>query len=384
MGFFCRSLATLPSLAMLCLTGVLSASLPAQTVLTEPAAPLLPQHFGVWSMQDAATTGTDAGQIDAAHTSELTEDGLKRFSAAKYTHGAATLDVQAVQYVDATGAEAALSLYRTTHTDLHPLPAGQKLGGEAAASAGEMVFREGNTVVSAKAPHVDANELQALAVTLPKISGPRGMAPLLPTLLPARGLEPGSSRYALGPTGYKAMGGILPPEILGFDKAAEVATANYSHAGKSALTLLLYPTPQIAGDHGRAIESWVNGHKAGLGTVAMRREGPLVMLLTGSIPSEEAQRIVENIHLKAEVTWDKKMPLEFHSEVRKTASLLTSIAVLSGVLMLAAVLLGLFLGVGRASIRVWMGKPAAAEAEFLGLGLTRGLSKPVHAQDDPA
>jgi hypothetical protein len=77
------------------------------------------------------------------------------------------------------------------------------------------------------------------------------------------------------------------------------------------------------------------------------------------------------------------MPLEFHSEVRKTASLLTSIAILSGVLMTAAVLLGLFLGVGRASIRVLLGKPAAVEAEFLGLGLTRGLSKPIHSQDDP-
>ena len=45
---------------------------------------------------------------------------------------------------------------------------------------------------------------------------------------------------------------------------------------------------------------------------------------------------------------------------------------LSGVLGLAAVLLGLFLGVGRASIRVLMGKPAATEPEFLRLDLSGG------------
>ena len=76
------------------------------------------------------------------------------------------------------------------------------------------------------------------------------------------------------------------------------------------------------------------------------------------------------MHLRQEVTWNKPVPPEFHTEVRKTASLLTSIAVLSGVLGLAAVMLGLFLGLGRAWIRVLMGKPAATEPEFLRLDLS--------------
>ena len=60
-------------------------------------------------------------------------------------------------------------------------------------------------------------------------------------------------KYALGPVGYEAMGGVLPGEIVGFDKAAEAVTAKYE--GKGKLTMLLYPTPQIAGDHGRADRS---------------------------------------------------------------------------------------------------------------------------------
>jgi hypothetical protein len=58
------------------------------------------------------------------------------------------------------------------------------------------------------------------------------------------------------------------------------------------------------------------------------------------------------------------------TKVVQTYSLLQSIAVLAGVLMAAAVLLGLFLGGGRALYRVLRGKPAAMEAEFLGLGLS--------------
>ena len=95
-----------------------------------------------------------------------------------------------------------------------------------------------------------------MQVGLPKVGGTKGLAPLLPTYLPAKGLETDSVKYALGPVGYQAMGGALPPEIIGFDKAAEVVTAKYE--GKGTLTMLLYPTPQIAGDHGRQIEAEMN------------------------------------------------------------------------------------------------------------------------------
>ena len=51
-------------------------------------------------------------------------------------------------------------------------------------------------------------------------------------------------------------------------------------------------------------------------------------------------------------------------------SLLTSILVFCGVGALAAVILALFLGGGRAAIRVLQGKPAATEPEFLRIDLS--------------
>ncbi len=38
-------------------------------------------------------------------------------------------------------------------------------------------------------------------------------------------------KYALGSESYKAMGGILPAEILGWDKSAEAVTAKYAGGG---------------------------------------------------------------------------------------------------------------------------------------------------------
>jgi hypothetical protein len=89
--------------------------------------------------------------------------------------------------------------------------------------------------------------------------------------------------------------------------------------------------------------------------------------------------LVENIHLRNELTWNKPMPLEFHSEVRKTVSLLTSILIFCGLGALAAVVIALFLGGARAAIRVMQGKPAATEPEFLRIDLS---GRPAQIQPD--
>jgi hypothetical protein len=146
-------------------------------------------------------------------------------------------------------------------------------------------------------------------------------------------------------------------------------TAKSKNGG--VLTLLLYPTPQIAGEKGRGVETLLNqpGAAAAAGTVKLRREGPLVVLTTGAWNASDAQKMVDGIHLHSEVSFDKPMPLEFHAEVKKTYSLLQSIAIFCGFSALAMVVLALFFGGGRALIRVMQGKPAASEPEFLRIDL---------------
>jgi len=61
--------------------------------------------------------------------------------------------------------------------------------------------------------------------------------------------------------------------------------------------------------------------------------------------------------------------------------LLVSIAIFCGLGAVAAVVLGLFLGGGRALIRVMQGKPAASEPEFLRIDLRGTVTK--RASDHP-
>jgi hypothetical protein len=173
---------------------------------------------------------------------------------------------------------------------------------------------------------------------------------------------------------------VLPADAVGFDKSGETVTAKSKSGGW--LTLLLYPTPEIAGEHLRAIQSLMNQRVAAggpertaLGTVMMRREGPLVVMTTGVWTAAEAKKTVDGIHLNSEVSFDKPMPVEFHAEVRKTYSLLESIVIFCSISALAMLVLGLFFGGGRALIRVMQGKPAATEPEFLHIDLSGPAGK---------
>ncbi len=337
-----------------------------------PAAPLLPEKVGSWIADQAQRDALK--QAAPALAAVLREDGLVRSASVSYSKAGerSPVDITAYQFGDVTGAVSAAMYLR--QPEMAVVQGERRIGDQTFSGRDMFLFRSGPDVVVETAHGVAGlgpEDLRALSGTLPKANGPKGLAPLLPTYLPAQGLVPGSVRYALGPEGYAATGGRLPSQLLGFDKAAESATAEYgTRSGSGTMTLLLYPTPTIAGDRGRALEEHLNAFTPEQrGTVKLRREGPLLVLVMGKLSPKDADSLADRVHLHGEVTWNKQMPLEFHTEVRKTASLLVSIATLCGVLMSAAVLLGLFLGGGRAAIRVLMGKSAAKEPEFLRLDL---------------
>jgi hypothetical protein len=331
----------------------------AQTVVSVPV-PLLPQNFGGWYQFGGPVGRTTPGfSLVNVDKNALEECGPQRSQTKDYTTGGRWLHVEAVEFKDATGAYSAFTLA------LHPgLKVGKEIGAATAVGGGGVLFETGSSIALAyPATVADVPELKKLSDAMPKVSGPRSQPPLLPTFFPAKGLVAGSLRYALGPASYAAMGGTLDAAKLGWEKSAEAAIADYSDKrGKETVTLLLYPTPQIAGDHLRAIEAQASGAKT-------RREGELVIVAMGSFSTDDAQTMMENIHLRNELSFDKPMPLEFHTELRKTFSLLQSIAILSGVGMLAAIVVGVFLGGGRALVRKMQGKDAATDAEFLSLHL---------------
>jgi hypothetical protein len=342
--------------------------------------PILPSDFAGWQLAAPPKTSAAPEAADAANADILKEDGFAQFASAAYTRNGDKLSVRAIRFGDASGAYAAYTFYR------RPGLPKQEVGFGGVFDGTRVLFWQSAILVDASFDHItamSAAELRELAGDLPKAESVAGVPPPLPGYLPQAGLDPQSTRYALGPIGYAREGGLLPPSLVDFDRGAEVLTADYSkgQGGEGSLTLIDYPTPQIAADRAKAVAAFLSaGNTAAAqwssqlaasspAALQSRRSGPLVAVASGSFSAAAARQILEHVNYAADVTWNH--PQGYISEVSKTAKLLGGIVTLTAVLGGAALLLGVFLGGGRALYRRLRGKPAStlADAEFISLRL---------------
>jgi len=325
-------------------------------------APLLPQSFAGWSMVPMKDV---PAAPPASEMVVLQEDGLAQHASVMYANGSADLTVRAWQFKDATGAYSAFTFY--LQPQMHP----EDIGSGAASAGDHFVFWAGATVVDATFTHPAKDEsaaLKALAAQLPKVGGGAAVPPSLPHYLPQAGLIPDSVKYATGPAAYAAMGGTLPASAVDFSQDAEAMMAQYGPANaQSTLTLVMYPTPQMAEAHLKTLQSSAqNG--AGLGALA-KRSGPLLAVVRGNAGPESEKKLLDALHYNDTVTINH--PEGYVPETVKLYRLLTGITMLTVILVGGALLLGLFLGGGRALIRVLRGKPisSVSEEEFISLHL---------------
>jgi hypothetical protein len=336
------------------------------------AAALLPADFAGWTKNGPTETGTTPDAADRANADVLKEYGLKDFAVAHYDHGGGKATVRAMRFADATGAYGAFTFYRKAEMRTEDIGKGGALN----ASANEVLFWNGQTLFDATFDHAGSAEIAALkqlAAGMPQMGGPEGLAPSLPNYLPHEQLDANSVRYAIGPLAYTRGGGALPPELIDFSLDAEAVTGQYAaRDGKGTLTVLEYPTPQMAKARAKAIDDLLKaGSLPGSNAVAqsVHRSGPLVVVTSGNFSSKEAQDVLARVKYEAAITWNH--PEGYVSEVGKTARLLLGILYLTGILGAGALLLGLFLGGGRALVRVMRGKSASTlnEEQFITLKL---------------
>jgi hypothetical protein len=175
-------------------------------------------------------------------------------------------------------------------------------------------------------------------------------------------------------------------------------TANYSlRSGAATLTIINYPTPQLAAAQESKIRAFIKAGSSNPGSpdwprslqdsnpasLEVRRSGPLVALVSGSAKPEESHKLLGKVHFDADITTIPVPPGE--SDVSKTARLLMSIAVIVIIGSSAAILLGFFLGGGRALYRVARGKPVSSvyEEEFIHLDLREDWVESTPAVDSP-
>lgn len=355
-----------------CLTSLAGFCGYAQT--SAPAQSLLPKSFARWTQQSIAKIGTAPTDLDAANADVLNEYGLKDFAENGYHRGGSKMDIRAMRFVDATGAYGAFTFYRKPQ--MKPMAVGKGAAGD----SHEIVFWIGTTVIDATFPAEPsgaASSLQTLARALPPAGGSSGVPPTLPNFLPVKSLDRTTIRYAIGPAGYARGGGVLPPDSIAFSRDAEAVTAQYSTiSGQGTLTLLEYPTPQMAIQAERSLGSLIKGplpatlQSGNAAALGVRRAGPLVAISSGKFSADEAHELLAQVKYEANVTWNQ--PRSSDSEIKKAASMLIGIAYLTAILASCAILLGFFLGGGRAAWRVMRGKPASSlyEQDFISLNLS--------------
>jgi hypothetical protein len=228
---------------------------------------------------------------------------------------------------------------------------------------------------------MSGSELRELAGQIPVPGGTKAMAPPILGNLPKPLLDGQTTHYALGPAGYAGAGGVLPPALVGFDLGAETVTANYAmRSGPATLTIIDYPTPQMAAAQETKIRDYIKaGSKAqpawprplmesDLASLEVHRSGPLVALVSGDAIPDESHKLLAMVHFETQLT---SIPQPTESEIAKTGKLLIGIAELVMIGVVSALLLGFFMGGFRALYRIARGKPVSSvyETEFIRLNL---------------
>ncbi|MGA2207604.1 MAG: DUF6599 family protein [Terracidiphilus sp.] len=365
----------------------------ATTIMLPPSPKaLLPDEFDGWVLAKPSEVLTDPAQADPANAAALKEYGFNAAVMANYKRERETLNVRALRFDDVSGAYGAYSYYRQNGWPK------EEIGTGAASDNNRVIFWKGTAVVDATYSHIGpmtAGELREIAKQLPAPTGNRAMIPPILANLPQSRLDGQTTHFAEGPAGYAGSGGVLPPSLVGFDKDAEAVTANYSLiSGPATLTIIDYPTPQIAEAQEAAIRAYLKaGSKAqppwpkpltdsDQASLEVRHSGPLVVLVSGDAVPDESHRLLESVHYEANLT---AIPQPVESDVEKTGRLLLGIVVLTLIWAAAAILLGGFLGGGRALYRLARGKPISSvfDEEFIHLDLREKWDENVEAIQGP-
>jgi hypothetical protein len=347
---------------------------------TEPAKPkpLLPDAFAGWEAKGPIKSVTDAADADSVNAAALKEYEFAGAAIGEYKRGTETLSIHALSFKNVSGTYGAYSYYRQNGWPKADIGTG------GTSNKNRVLFWQGNTVVDAtfsKIGPMSASELRELAGQLPVPAGNKALTPPLLATLPQGSLDKQTTHYAEGPAGYAGGGGVLPSDLVGFDRDAEAVTANYSlRSGPATLTLIDYPTPQMAEAQEAKIRAYIKaGNQAqppwpkpltdsDVASLEVRRSGPVVALVSGDAIPDESHKLIATVHYEADLT---SIPQPSESEVSRTGRLLMGIASIVIVGSLAAILLGFFLGGGRALYRLARGKPVSAvyDAEFIRLHL---------------
>jgi len=310
---------------------------------------LLPAEFAGWQKAPNPTVSTDAAATDPVNGAILKEYGFRELESATYARPDRKLLVKLARFNDASGAYGAFTFYK------QPQMQTEKFGDQGASANDRVLFYRGNLLVDVKIDRVtamSAAELRDLAAALPLPPGSARNLPSLPTYLPRQAYVKNSAKYVLGPAALAAVATPIPADLVDFSRSAELVQGNYSSsAGTATLVIISYPTPQIAGERLRAIETWLhsrqsanandNGSPSINSSAIAKRTGPMVALVAGEISPAEAKSLLASVTYDADVTWNERAGLSRKDNI---ANLVLAAMMLIGILFLLALAAGVAFG----------------------------------------
>lgn len=297
---------------------------------------VLPANFNGWQKNAASVkTSADPATVDPADSAVLKEYGFSDVETATYTRDDRKMQVKAARFSDTSGAFGAFTFY------VQPQMQAEKISDQAVSNNTRILFYRGNVLVDVALDRItamSAADLRALSDALPRPRGATSTPPTLPSHLPRQSYVPHTKHYVLGPVAMERLQLPLPSSLVDFSKSPEIASAQYkSSEGKATVILIAYPTPQIAGERMRALQS------ASLpgGPFEFKKSGPIVAIVSGNIPASEAQSLLASVNYDAEVTWNQPTKADPKNNI---GNLIVGVFVLIGLLLVISLILGLAFG----------------------------------------
>ncbi len=314
-----------------------------KNVQAAPPAQILPQEFGGWQISGTTRTSSDPAVADPVNAHVLKEYGFNDFATGTYSQDdGRKLTLKAARFEDASGAYGAFTFYKM------PQMLVEQIGDQGASLNERVLFYRGNILVDAvfqRLSAMSAAELRELSSNLPLPAGNTGKLPGLPAYLPKQSYVKNSAKYILGPATLEKLNAPIPPSLVDFDRGAEMVIGNYnSSGGEATLSLISYPTPQIAAEYLRKIQAAQQSGNPLLGSsgpMYEKRTGPIVVVASGPLSQSEAKSLLASVNYDADVTWNENTYL---TKKDNLANLLVNVILLCFIIIGFALVVGIAFG----------------------------------------
>jgi hypothetical protein len=299
-------------------------------------------------MQGSPQTSKDPAAADPTNASVLKEYGFTDLASCTYVRDdGRTLKIRAARFADASGAFGAFTFF------LQPEMAKEQIGDQGASLGERVLFYRGHVLVDAvfsRETVMAGAELRELAGTLPRPNGSAANLPGFIEFMPRRDYIAHTQKYVMGPAALSALGTPVSAELVDFGASSEVALGRYNtSSGEAMLMLISYPTPQIAAEHLKRIDSahQLSQPQSGVSTVESgnsffdKRTGTIIAIATGPVSEGDAKSLLGKVNWEANVTWNQATD---NKQVRDLYMLFLNTVILCAVLGGLAIVAGVAFG----------------------------------------